>query len=154
MFATVIAVLGAALFAVFKKDWGTAKRLLLPVLTAYACIVLGITIFNRLPNDRAKYNLELFWSYRAAVKNRKLIWEIFLNYCMLLPFGLLGSFYLRGRGVIIFGFLSSIAIELAQFFMRRGFFELDDIVGNTIGVIIGVGLYRAIEWLRYSKRRH
>lgn len=119
--------------------------MLLPVLIIYICIVLGITVFNRLPYDSVKYNVELFWSYRAAVENEKLVWEIVLNYFMLLPFGILGAFYLKGRWVILLGFLSSLAIELTQFFMRRGLFEFDDLIGNTLGVIIGVGIYHLLK---------
>lgn len=133
------------MLAIKKKDWSRAQRMLLPVLAIYICNVLGITVFNRLPYNRVKYNMELFWSYRAAAENRKLIWEIVLNYFMLLPFGILGSFYLKGRWVILLGLLSSVAIEFTQFFMRRGFFEFDDIIGNTLGVIIGVGMYHLMK---------
>lgn len=119
--------------------------MLLPFLTIYICIVLGITVFNRLPYDSVKYNVELFWSYRAAAENKKLVWEIVLNYFMLLPFGILGAFYLKGRWVILLGFLSALAIELTQFFMRRGLFEFDDLIGNTLGVIIGVGIYHMLK---------
>lgn len=126
--------------------------MLLPVLISYICIVLGITVFNRLPYDSVKYNVELFWSYRAAVENERLIWEIVLNYFMLLPFGILGSFYLKGRWVILLGVLSALAIELTQFYMRRGLFEFDDLIGNTLGVIIGVGIYHLMKCLGKRKR--
>lgn len=127
--------------------------MLLPALVIYICVVLGITVFNRLPYDRVKYNMELFWSYRAAAENRKLVWEIVLNYFMLLPFGIMGVFYLKGRWVILLGFLSSVAIELTQFFMRRGFFEFDDIIGNTLGVIIGVGIYHLMKQICKRNRK-
>lgn len=128
--------------------------MLLPVLIIYICIVLGITVFNRLPYDSVKYNVELFWSYRAAAENGKLVWEIVLNYFMLLPFGILGAFYLKGRWVILLGFLSSLAIELTQFFMRRGLFEFDDLIGNTLGVIIGIGIYYLLKCLGKRKRSY
>lgn len=110
-------------------------------MAIYICAVLGITVFNRLPYDEVKYKFELFWSYREAVSDQKLMWEILLNYFMLLPFGILGALYLKRRWVVLLGFLFSAAIELTQFFMRRGLFEFDDMLGNTLGVVIGVGIY-------------
>lgn len=121
------------------------QRRLFPVLAIYICIVLGITVFNRLPSDNVKYNMELFWSYREAVSNRNLMREILLNYFLLLPFGIIGSFYLKRRWVVLLGLFLSTTIELTQFFMRRGLFEFDDIIGNTLGVVIGVGIYSLIK---------
>ena len=40
------------------------------------------------------------------------------------------------------GFALILLIELAQLFTGRGWFELSDIVDNTIGVMIGYALYR------------
>lgn len=122
-------------------------------MAIYICIVLGITVFNRLPYDDVKYNMELFWSYRRAAKNRKLVWEILLNYFMLLPFGILGSFYLRQRWVVLFGLLLSAGIETTQFFLRRGLFEFDDIFGNVLGVLIGAGIYSLIKYIGERSRR-
>ena len=124
-----------------KKDWCRLKRLALPVFILYLCAVLGITIFSRLPFDRVRANFELFWSYRRASENRKLLWEIILNYFMLLPYGLLAPLYMKKPWALVSGFLFSAGIELAQYFMRRGLFEYDDIVGNTLGVLLGIGLF-------------
>lgn len=128
-----------------KKDWSRLKRLALPVFIFYLCAVLGITVFNRLPFDTVHTNFELFWSYRRAADSRKLLWEIILNYFMLLPYGVLASLYMKKRWALASGFLFSVGIELAQFFMRRGLFEYDDIVGNTLGVLIGIAIFSVMK---------
>lgn len=151
--AAGVLIFAAVLFSVLKKDWSKAQRGLFPVLTIYICIVLGLTVFNRLPFDEVKYNTELFWSYKMAAENRELIWEILLNYFMLLPFGILASLYIRRRWVVPLGLLLSSAIELTQFIMRRGLFEFDDIIGNTLGVVIGVGFYSLIRCITVKVRR-
>lgn len=142
-----ILVIIAVYTAVKNRSWNKVQKILFPVFTLYICFVLGITIFNRLPFDRVKYNFALFWSYKKAVRNRKLFWEIVFNYFMLLPFGVFGAFYLKSRWVVLFGLLFSSAIELTQFLMRRGLFEFDDIIGNTLGVLIGVGIYSLVKTL-------
>lgn len=35
----------------------------------------------------------------------------------------------------------SVLIEFSQLLFRRGMFDADDIVSNTIGTIIGLGLF-------------
>ena len=73
------------------------KRIVFPVFILYLCAILGITVFNRLPFDNFKYNLELFWSYRKAAGSKKLMWEIILNYFLLLPYGFFAPLYMKKR---------------------------------------------------------
>lgn len=152
MLAAGVFVLAAVILAALKKNWSKVQRGVFPVLTIYICIVLGITVFNRLPFDSVKYNTELFWSYKKAVNNPKLVWEILLNYFLLLPFGILGSLYIKRLWVVLLGLFLSAAIELTQFIMRRGLFEFDDMIGNTFGVVIGVGIYSLLKCASRMKR--
>lgn len=98
-----------------------------------------------------RYHTELFWSHRKAAEDKELVWEILLNYFLLLPFGILDSFYWKRRWVVLSGLLLSAAIELTQFFLRRGLFEFDDMIGNTFGVIIGVGIYSQVKCVSRRK---
>lgn len=120
----------------------------------YLCSILGITVFNRLPFDKFKYNLELFWSYREAAESKKLMWEIILNYFLLLPYGFFAPLYMKKRWALLSGFMFSVLVESAQFLMKRGLFEFDDIVGNTLGVLIGIGIFSLIRhiWDQYRSR--
>ena len=120
------------------------KKAAFPLLILYLCIFLGITIFNRLPFDEVHYNLKLFWSYREAVTSRKLVWEIVLNYFLLLPYGILAPLYMRKRWALLTGFLLSAMVEFTQYFMRRGLLEFDDIIGNTLGIVIGIGISQLV----------
>lgn len=150
--AAGVLVLAAVLFAALKKNWSKVQRGVFPVLAIYICIVLGITVFNRLPFDSVKYNTELFWSYKKAVNNPKLVWEILLNYFLLLPFGIMGSLYIKRRWMVLLGLFFSVVIELTQFIMRRGLFEFDDMIGNTLGVVLGVGIYSLLKCISRMKR--
>ena len=141
---TAVLVAAAVIISAKKKNWGKLKRFVFPMFTLYLCAVLGITVFNRLPFDNFKYNLELFWSYKGAAESKKLLWEIILNYFLLLPYGLLAPLYMKKRWVLLSGFVISALVETAQFLMKRGLFEFDDIVGNTLGVVIGIGIYTLI----------
>ena len=150
MLLVAVIVLTAIGFSA-KKDWDKTRRIVFPLLIFYICLVLGITVFSRLPHDNAKYNFDLFWSYRKAGNNDTLLGQIILNYLMLLPFGMLLPLYIKRRWVVVLGFAFSAMIELTQLFLRRGLFEFDDIVGNTLGVVIGVGIYSLIKKMRTEK---
>ena len=148
-----ILVTVAAVFSLKKTNWSSLKRGLFPVFAFYICLVLGITLFCRLPFDSVKYNTQLFWSYKNAESDRNLIREIVLNYFMLLPFGVLGSLYLKKQWVMFFGSLFSISIELTQYFLRRGVFEFDDIIGNTLGIVIGIAVYGLVNKLLQNRNQ-
>ena len=46
---------------------------------------------------------------------------------------------------VLTGILTSLSIEISQLCFRRGLFEWDDIIGNTVGTIIGYSIYKMVE---------
>ena len=49
-----------------------------------------------------------------------------------------------GRLTLVIGFLSSLFIELCQLLMLRGT-DVDDLILNTLGVLLGVLLYKLLQ---------
>ena len=78
--------------------------------------------------------------------------EVFLNILLFLPLGYLLPFVskkLRNPFVImLIGFLCSLATEYAQFYTRLGTFQVDDLVCNTLGTLIGgiIGVLLCALW--------
>lgn len=118
------------------------------LLIVYLLFVLASTVLSRTKVQELSYrelmNLDLIGCWlersRGASANH---WELILNFVMLLPFGFLWP-VATGRklpGTLLLGFVLILVIELAQLLTRRGWFELCDIVDNTIGVLLGYGLY-------------
>lgn len=115
------------------------------VLITYIFLVFASTVFSRTPKEHYSYELIPFWSYLQIVKGSKsLFWEDVLNVIMLFPIGVLlpivikdGGKSKRFRTVILIGFSTSLTIELLQLFTKRGLFEFDDMIHNTLGVAIG-----------------
>lgn len=105
------------------------------LLVAYIVFILMETVIGRKPGI-ARYELIPFWSYSyPELRN-----EIILNYILFMPLGFL--LYLcfgekRGIKVALTGFLLSASIEIIQLVFRIGLFEFDDMIGNTIGCLIG-----------------
>ena len=106
-----------------------------PLLAAYMVFVLMETIIGREPRS-LRMELVPFWSYNHP----ELRMEIVLNYILFMPLGFL--LYLcfekkYGFRVVIAGFVLSASIEISQLVFRIGLFEFDDMIGNTIGCLIG-----------------
>ena len=142
---TAALVIAAVIVSAEMKQWKKTQRVLFPFFIFYLCYVIGITVINRLPFEEVRYEFALFWSYPKAAGNDYLLLEILLNYLMLLPYGIFGCFYMKKQWVLLSGVLLCSVIEVTQFILRRGLFEFDDIIGNTLGVLIGIGIYKLVK---------
>ena len=92
--------------------------------------ILTQTILFRSPHPEPIFQ-PLFWELQNGMWS-----DIRLNILLFIPLGLLIGGW---RGLLI-GFCLSCGIEIVQYFGRLGYCELDDILNNTIGAGIGVGL--------------
>ena len=117
-----------------------------PLLAAYILFILMETIIGR-KTGVGRVELVPFWSY----SHPELRMEIVLNYILFIPLGCL--LYLCfgerfGLRVVIAGFLLSALIELIQLTFKIGVFEFDDMIGNTIGCLIGAVVGKATRELK------
>ncbi len=120
------------------------------LLVIYFLIILVSTVLSRdsigvdVLSDRMNFDLIDTWKARLVTDEYSRS-ELFLNFCMLMPVGVLFPWATK-RGfwqTVLVGFVLILLIELLQLFTGRGWFELSDIVDNTIGVMIGYVLHRA-----------
>ena len=154
LFAAVIGIITYTLFRQGKIKASTA--FFLPVLCFFLSFVLSITIIERVSRKEIQYNLTLFWTIKAILAGRKyLIWEIFWNIILFLPIGFMTAALLRKHpGVsILIGLLLSACIEIVQLLTRRGMFELDDIVYNSVGALIGFLFYLCVTKKDWKPKR-
>ena len=115
-------------------------------LAAYLYIVIGITILSRSEGGTSGASVELFRTFRNTFFARKQIYEnilMFVPYAVLL-YGLARMF--RSCWIMLLvGAGSSFFIEVTQWMTRTGYFEVDDILTNTVGMVIGYLMCRMIE---------
>ena len=138
-------------FLVYKKKMKDTKKLkvskvaLWSIFLIYMIVVLGATIGHR-ASGYESVNLHLFSSYKDAYNNFSLReWRyIILNILMFVPIGFIlpllfkkcECWYITYLG----GFATTLFIETLQLISKRGIFEIDDIVNNTLGCAIGYGI--------------
>lgn len=117
------------------KRLSTMNVILRALITAYLMFILFQTIIGREPAKRRAKWIP-FWSY----SHPRLYWEIILNYLLFIPLGvLLYAAYgdKHGLKVVLIGAGLSCLIEFTQLIFKLGLFEFDDIIGNSIGCLIG-----------------
>ena len=107
----------------------------------------GVTIVQ---TGKSEINLipfkVIFDTYREVIQNGYINYFIinFLgNIIMFMPIGFFIPLLwnVSNKKVVIIGFCFSLFIEICQLFLTRGT-DVDDLMLNTIGVILGLLLYR------------
>ncbi len=83
--------------------------------------------------------MKRFWRYREQLG----IWSainLFGNVLIFVPFGFFEAMASRSRSfwtIMLDGFLVSLLVEVFQFVAKVGRFDVDDLILNTSGVVIG-----------------
>lgn len=126
-----------------KKQWNVVLFLM---LTTYAIIYLFLVYFNRIPFSKPQLHLDLFWSYRVAfdglsIRQISYAREILLNILVYLPLGMMLVVLISRHSVLyslLIGLSMSIGTEVLQYISKRGVAELDDVLDNGLGLILGI----------------
>ncbi len=133
----------------FRKGLFYSLRLL---FVEYVFLLYVSTVIFREVMRVRKYDYTPFWSYQAYLDGREpnALIENFANVLMFVPVGLLlwlmvhGSRLMVRKGWLIAFFLGlglSVGIESLQYVFKKGVSELDDVMHNTFGCLIGYVLW-------------
>lgn len=106
------------------------------LLVEYIFLIFCSTVFFRTTSELRKYDFHPFWSYDRP----ELLVENIMNVVVFIPVGLLLGIAFKQVTwckALLIGCEISAVIELLQFFLMRGFSEVDDVIHNTVGCLIG-----------------
>lgn len=115
----------------------------------YILVLLRITVFRSgfsLTNflSGGSVNLALFSDLISVARNDifTFIYLFVGNLIWFVPLGLLLPIIgLKRKTTFALGFLLSLLIEILQYLFAIGVTELDDLILNTLGCLIGIGVY-------------
>ncbi len=149
----VVFCIGVILLLI-RKGTKIGRDISILLLAEYIIFVFLSTVIFRAVKNVRNWDFTPFWSYDRP----DLQLEIIINVVAFVPIGLLLGCSFRAmkwwKALIICGVIS-ITIEFLQLFMKKGFTELDDVIHNTLGGMIGYGLFSLFrcgyEWIH--KRR-
>lgn len=110
------------------------------------------------------YNLELFkeikrfYIYRKQLGMGAVVLNLFGNVAAFVPCGFfLPIISRRSRkwyNTLLISFLFSLSVEIIQLVSKVGSFDVDDMLLNTLGGVIGFVLYRLVQTFRIRRRLH
>lgn len=139
-----VSCLGLVLLLVFcgiKK--GLRYSSILPLIE-YVFLLFCSTVIYRIVGEIRQYDFQPFWSYKAIQEGREdLLAENIMNVVVFIPVGLLICIAFKQMTwwkVLLIGCGISVTIETLQFLFKRGFSEVDDVMHNTVGCLLGYGI--------------
>lgn len=134
----------------YKSKFSLKKKIVSTVLYLYSYNLLVITLLMRDTKSCFSYNFLPFFLDRFDIQNKG-VWDCVFNALLFLPLGFfivcLSENKHKYRNTMFFGFCITLLIEVLQLITKLGEFELDDVVFNTLGTAVGVGLYPIIKKL-------
>lgn len=142
-----------------KDGW---KYMIVLMLLEYVFLLYASTVIYRATMRELKYNFTPFWSYVEIVNGDKtgLLSENIMNILAFVPVGfLLGVAISQGKEydnrmkmgwmiAFLIGAGLSVGIESLQFFFMKGFAEMDDVMHNIIGCLVGYGIICSLKTSR------
>ena len=111
-------------------------------------------------SEEYRYNLELFKEIKRFITYREqlgiftVLTNLAGNIVIFVPYGFFISMASRSRGffkTLFFSMGLSLCVEVTQLFTRVGSFDVDDILLNTVGGVIGYMIFLICNGVR---RRH
>lgn len=135
----------------FKKKKTPVGMWAIVCFIMYLVIILCITFWSRESGSRTGIDLELFSTWGINARNNAYVVE---NVLLFIPYGIVCAWafpVLRSfLPCAMIGLVTCVLIECLQLVTKRGYFQLDDILTNLLGSIIGYLLFK----LCYRRGRH
>lgn len=114
----------------------------------WSIAIIYKTLLVRSINESAKFCVVPFLSYlNSFTGNWGTLEQIILNIILFIP---LGCFIKLGNVPFGFGVVLALFVEISQLVFHLGYCEIDDIISNTIGTLLG---YVYVKRISTTQRR-
>ena len=129
--------IGLVVFIVWKGFKRGLRYSATLLLIEYIFLLFCSTVIFRTTGATRQYDFHPFWSYDRP----DLLIENIMNVIVFIPVGMILGSLLRVKGswaiALLIGCSISVTIEVLQFWFMKGFSEVDDVMHNTVGCLIG-----------------
>ena len=131
------------------------KRIAIVIFVAYCIFIVWYTLFTRTANIERTADFRFMWAYREMLTGdanwKKDVIQNLSNIAFFIPYGILFPVK-KCYVVLVSSFVFSVLIETAQYVYRLGLCELDDVICNTLGAMIGFWI--VFGFLKVIKDKH
>lgn len=152
-----------------KKSKDKLRLFCLVLFIIYIIVIVYFLIFSDgfgrgHGYDTRRYNLEPFLEIKRFIKYRELLTtesvmlNLVGNVVAFIPFGMLIR-WVRNKKTnafvaLFYSFTFTLAIELVQFITKLGVFDVDDIIMNTLGGLLGYIIYWILACIDRRRRKN
>lgn len=172
LFYFIFWIVGRSLYLIFvkrkKETFNIRREVILSTFIFYVILLVHLTVFreeNRIGNVELsirsldQINLTPFvhtFKLTEGVTLFDYYYNLYGNILWFIPMGF-GTAYLMKKNPFFFktlliGFSVSFSIETMQFLFQTGIADIDDLIFNTSGTLVGLLLYIVSHWI-YCKIR-
>ncbi len=142
----VVFCVGIVAFFIFFERAKLFRYSMILFLSEYVVLLYGATILFRESMTESTCKFLPFWSYFEIYRGDEtdLLPENIMNIVVFIPIGfILGGVSKKNtlKRTFIYGLCLSLGIEFFQYLFKKGLAEFDDVFHNTIGCLLGYGLY-------------
>ena len=120
----------------------TKKDFISIILVEYIFCLFYFAVIHRSGNTDVLPQTTFFWGYNNPPKT--IFFDNFLNIIVFLPVGfltcMLSKNFLIAKALFL-GLFVSETIECSQLIFKKGTFDVDDLLNNTLGAVLGSILY-------------
>lgn len=163
---TVLLMLAISVYA-YKRikcrydhgDISKPRGFVLWLLLNYVILLLFFTVFGRRSWDYYRYNFDPWYSYLDVLSTGDITvaFQIAVNIAAFIPLGSMSSLAAKRHGFLkglLCGVAVSVCIEFLQLVLRSGYCEIDDLISNSLGTLIGCVLAGICILVRYCFGKH
>ena len=118
----------------------------------YLFVILYLTFFGRTSLKKHSASLLIFNTYKYFLKSNYFHREILNNIFLFIPLGAITARLRPKWSTILFSILLSAFIELLQFATKLGLLEVDDLISNSLGGLIGISAVMLQDYVIKSLR--
>lgn len=148
-----LGILLSGLFGDARKEKnGRASAAAIVAFGIYMAIVLMLTFLSRESGSRSGIDLELFSTWGINERNNAYVVE---NVLLFIPYGFVCCWAFPGTRKFLrctaVGGVTSLGVEWLQLVTGRGFFQIDDILTNILGTMMGYIIFRLLWGFRRKR---
>ncbi len=122
-----------------KKGKETRPIMASVCFCTYLLIIFCLTLLSREQGSTNKIDLEIGSTLRINIRNNAYIVE---NILLFIPYGFCLAWRFGGRKnrwfQVLGGLATTLAVEYTQLITGRGVFQIDDILTNVLGGMVGI----------------
>ena len=150
IFVVIISTIRITYLSIHREKFVFYKELLMLSFIIYILCLFQVVTFQDDVSWASNNFIPFNEIFRYSITSRLFIKNVIGNMLMFLPFGFFISYYLNNEKVWLTLFITvitSLAIELVQLTMVGRVFDVDDIILNVIGGVVGFYIYHLLSYI-------